>query len=834
MADDTDIQQVEPDGGSNGGAVLGSIQPIEIQEEMEQSFLDYAMSVIVSRALPDARDGLKPVHRRILWGMFDLGARPDRPTMKCARVTGEVMGKYHPHGDQAIYDALVRMGQDFSLRNPLVHPKGNFGYSPDDAPAAARYTECRLDPLALELLDGIDEDTVDFVDNYSGEFSEPEVLPARFPNLLVNGSQGIAVGMATNIPTHNLGEVVDATIHLIEDPDATPDDLMAHLPAPDFPTGGLILGRSGIHEAYRTGRGQVRMRARTDIEEGPRTSRIVFTELPYQASPNLIMSKIRDLVDAREIDGIADVNDESAQGFTRIVITLKRDAPALVILNNLFKRTPLQTTFSVNTVALVDGVPRTLNLRDLLVAYVDHQVEVVRRRSEYRLAKARDEAHITEGLLKALDQIDDIIALIRGSEDRATARVHLMADGFGFSEVQANHILDMQLARLTRLGRANLEERMAELQVTIAELEAILADEERLRGVIKEELAAVREKYATPRRSELVHDPGELDIEDLIDDEELVFAMSTSGYVKTMSTGEFRTQARGGKGVTGAKLKDEDAVAHLIHTTAHAYLLFFSTRGKVYRLKAHEVPMASRTARGTSIVNLLPLQPEERIQAVIDTRDYESNRFLFFATRSGRVKKTLFTAYDSSLKAGLIAVRLNEGDELVAVVATSGSDELFLVSRSGQTLRISEDDVRPMGRDAAGVRGMKFRVGDELVSCCVARDDALILHLTTEGYGKRTALDEFVTKGRAGLGVRGIRTTDDRGRVAGALVVSEDDDLFAVTTAGMIIRMPASDISIQGRDATGVRVMSPGDDQEVVAVSPVPHDEISDEVGEED
>jgi DNA gyrase subunit A len=714
----------------------------------------------------------------------------------------------------------------------VVHPKGNFGYSPDDAAAAARYTECRLDPIALHLLAGIDEDTVDFTENYSGEFIEPMVLPARFPNLLVNGSQGIAVGMATNIPTHNLGEVIDATIHLIDHPEATPDDLMEHLPGPDFPTGALILGRSGIREAYRTGRGQVRMRALADIEEGPRSSRIVVTELPYQASPNLIMSKIRDLVDAREIDGISDVNDESAEGRTRIVITLKRDAPALVILNNLFKRTPLQTTFSVNTVALVDGVPRTLNLRDLLVAYVDHQVEVVRRRSEFRLARARDEAHITEGLLKALERIDDIISLIRGSEDRTTARGGLMGDGFEFSEVQANHILDMQLVRLTRLGRSNLEERLVELRKTIAELEVILEDQDQLRAVIKDELTAVRDKHATPRRSLMVHDPGELDIEDLIDDEELVFAMSASGYVKTMSTSEFRTQGRGGKGVTGAKLKEEDVVAHLIYTTAHAYLLFFSTRGKVYRLKAHEIPMAGRTARGTPVVNLLPLQPDERIQAIIDTRDYESNRFLFFATRSGRIKKTRFTAYDSSLKAGLIAVRLNDGDELVAVVPTSGEDDIFLVSSSGQTLRISESDVRAMGRDAAGVRGMKFRGSDQLVSCCVGRPDTTIMHLTTEGYGKRTELDEFTRKGRAGMGVRGIRTTTERGSVAGALIVGETEELFAVTTAGMIIRMPASDISVQGRDATGVRVMSPGSGQQVAAVSPAPADNLDDEPGE--
>ena len=808
---------------------MGTIEPIEIQEEMEQSFLDYAMSVIVSRALPDARDGLKPVHRRILWGMYDLGARPDRPTMKCARVTGEVMGKYHPHGDLAIYDALVRMAQNFSLRHPVIHPKGNFGYSPDDSAAAARYTECRLDPIALALLNGIDEDTVDFIDNYSGEFSEPEVLPARFPNLLVNGSQGIAVGMATNIAPHNLGEVIDATMHLIDNPEATPDDLMHFMPAPDFPTGALILGRAGSRDAYRTGKGSIRMRARTEIEEGKRTNRIVVSELPYQASPNQIMVKIRDLVDSREIEGISDINDESAQGKTRIVITLKRDAPALVILNNLFKRTPLQTTFSVNSVALVDGVPRLLNLRELLVAYIEHQVEVVTRRSQYRLEKARAEAHITEGLIKALDQIDQIIAFIRSSEDRSHAREGLMGEDFGFTEIQANHILDMQLVRLTRLGRTNLEARLAELKITMDALEAILGDEVRLREVIKEEMQAVREAHATPRKSELMVDPGSLDVEDLIDDEEQVFTMSAGGYVKLMSADEFRTQGRGGRGVAGARLKDEDVVTHLLHTSAHAYLLFFSTRGKVYRLKAHQVPVASRTARGTAIINLLPLEAEERIQAVIDTRDYETHRFLFFATRSGRVKKTKFSAYDSSLKAGLIAIKLNDGDELVDVMATSGKDDLLLVSRSGQTLRMDESAVRSMGRTAAGVRGMKFREGDELLSCAVVKPEATVLHLTTQGFGKRTSLDEFSTKGRGGLGVRGIGVTEERGQVAGAVVVNEDDDIFAVTSGGVIIRMSVSDISLQGRSATGVRVMNPDDGQHVVALSRVPAEDMSED-----
>lgn len=806
----------------------GSIEPIEIQEEMEQSFLDYAMSVIVSRALPDSRDGLKPVHRRILWGMYDLGARPDRPTMKSARVTGEVMGKYHPHGDSAIYEALVRLAQNFSLRHPVIHPKGNFGYSPDDSAAAPRYTECRLDPIAMKLLDGIEEDTVDFIDNYSGEFSEPEVLPARFPNLLVNGIQGIAVGMATNIPTHNLVEVIDATIHLIDNPEATPDDLMEFIPGPDFPTGALILGRAGIKDAYRTGRGSIRMRARTDIEED-KSTRIVVTELPYQVSPNQVMTKIRDLVDSKELEGIADINDESAQGKTRIVIKLKRDAPALVILNNLYKRTPLQTTFSVNAVALVDGVPRQLNLKGMIDSYIDHQLEVVRRRSQHRLDKAHAEAHINEGLIKALDHIDEIISLIKASEDRATAREALMAKKYSFSETQANHILDMQLVRLTRLGRTTLENRLDELKKIIQELEEILGNDQRLREVIKEELKTIQKDHGTERKSEMIHDPGELDVEDLIDDEDQIFTMSDGGYVKLMSADEFRTQGRGGRGVAGARLKDEDVVTHLLHTSAHAYLLFFSTKGKVYRLKAHQVPTASRTARGTAIVNLLPLQPDESIQAVIDTRDYETQRYLFFATRSGRVKKTQFTAYDSSLKAGLIAIKLNDDDELVDVMATNGEDDLLLVARSGQTLRISEKDVRPMGRSAAGVKGMRFRENDELLSCAVVKPEANVLHLTTEGFGKRTPLSEFSTKGRGGLGVRGIQTTDDRGEVAGATVVNEGDHIFAITSGGVIIRMNVDDISIQGRSATGVRVMTPDEDQHVVALSRVPVSEFDDE-----
>ncbi len=816
----TDVTPPNDGEGDGPGTTFGGIEPIEVQEEMERSFLDYAMSVIVSRALPDARDGLKPVHRRILWGMDVLRAYPDRPTMKCARVTGEVMGKYHPHGDSSIYDALVRMGQPFSLRHPLIHPKGNFG-SLDDPPAAARYTECRLAPLALDMLAGIDEDTVDFADNYSGEFDEPVVLPARFPNLLVNGSQGIAVGMATNIPPHNLGEVIDAVDHLLANPEATPDDLMAFVKGPDFPTGALIMGRQGIMDAYRTGRGSIKLRGKAEIEEGARSDYIVITELPYQVSPNQFIVKVKDLVDSRELDGIAELNDESAKGKMRLVLRLKRDAPALVILNNLYKRTPLQTNFSVNTVALVDGIPRTLNLRDALVAYIDHQKEVVRRRSQYRLDKANERAHIVEGLLKALDMIDAIIAAIRASDDKPAAREALMAEPFEFSEEQAEHILDMTLSRLTRLGRAQLEEEMAQLRQTIAELEAILGDEVKLRAVISEEMGEVKEKFAEPRRSQITYDVGDLDIEDLIDDEDLVVTMSAKGYIKTVASDAFKVQGRGGRGVAGTKLKDEDWVNHIIHTTAHAYLLFFSNLGRVYRLKAHEIPMKERTARGTAIVNLLPLQPGERIEAIIDTRDYETNRFLFFATKKGQVKKTKFTEYDSSLRAGLIAINLKDGDELVRVIPTNGGDDIFMVSRAGMTIRFAEDEVRSMGRAAAGVRGMKMKADDEVVSCDVARDDVAILIVTDAGYGKRTQLDRFNAQGRGGQGVRGIKLTARKGFVVAAFMVGIDDDIFVINSSGTVIRMAVREISSQGRDATGVRVMNVTGDETVASVAPV-------------
>jgi DNA gyrase subunit A len=820
MADNT------PTGGDDNGVERGrlAIEPIEIQEEMERSFLDYAMSVITARALPDVRDGLKPVHRKILWGMFDLGARPDRLHMKCARISGDVGGRFHPHGEGAIYDALVRMAQDFSLRHPLVDPHGNFG-SPDFGPAAARYTECRLAQIAYDvMLADIDEDTVDMVDNYTGEFTEPVVLPARFPNLLVNGSQGIAVGMATNIPPHNLGETIDAVVHLIDNPEATPDDLMQFVKGPDFPTGGLIMGRAGIMDAYRTGKGSIRLRARTEIVEAStnrQRDRIIVTEMPYQTSISATASKIKDLVESRTIEGIADVNDESAGGNTRLVIELKKDAPALVILNNLYKHTPLQTNFAVNTVALVDGVPRTLNLLQCLQAYIDHQVDVVRRRSQFRLDKARNRAHLVEGLLKAINVIDEVIALIRGSEDRAAARVGLIAEPFEFSIDQAEHILDLRLGQLTRLARIDLETEMENLRQTIADLEAILADEARMFTVIKDELAAVKERFADERRSEITYDIGDIDIEDLIDDEELVVTMSQRGYVKTVPSDTFRSQGRGGRGVAGARLRDDDYVTHILTTTAHAYLLFFSTRGRVYRLKAHEIPRKDRTARGTAIVNLLPLQPDERIQAIIDTRDYETHRFLFFATRKGQVKKTKFNEYDSSLRSGLIAINLRDDDELVRVIPTNGGDDIFMVARSGMTIRFSEDDVRAMGRAAAGVRGMKLRPEDEVVSCDVARDDVALLLVTNAGYGKRTQLDRFNVQGRGGQGVRGIKLTAKKGIVVAAFMVGIDDEMLVISSSGTVIRMAARDVSSQGRDATGVRVMNLDAGQSVAAVAPV-------------
>ncbi len=810
-----------PTGPDDGEDTSLSVQPISLQDEMERSFLDYAMSVIMARALPDVRDGLKPVHRRIIWDMEEQGFRPDRPFVKSARVSGDTMAKYHPHGDGAIYDALVRMAQPFSVRHPLIDFHGNYG-SPDFGPAASRYTECRLHPLAMQLLADIDEETVDMVPTYDGSREEPTVLPARFPNLLVNGSQGIAVGMATNIPPHNLGEVIDATIHLIDNPEATSDDLMRFVQGPDFPTGGSILGRAGIIDAYRTGRGSIKMRATASIEETKRGGyHIVVTELPYQTSCSAIAGRIQELVDAGDLDGISDVNDGSSGGKTHLIISLKRDANANVVLNNLYKLTQLQTSFGVNMVALVDGVPRTLNLASALHGYISHQVEVITRRTVYRLRVAREREHKVEGRIKALNVIDEIIALIRASDDVAAAREGLMTAPFEFSEIQAQDILEMQLRQLTRLSRIDLERELGELQERIIELQSILDSPEKLRGVIKSEMLAIRAEFATPRKCAITLDSGEMSIEDLVDDSELVIVMTEAQYVKAVPAGSFKTQGRGGRGVSGAKLKADDLVRHVIFTTAHAFLLFFSNRGKVYRLRAMDIPERERTAKGMPIVNLLPLQVGETIQAIIDTRDFASERYLFFATKKGTVKKTSFNEYDSSRRDGLIAINLRDDDELVRVIETSGTDDIFMVSRSGITIRFSEDEVRPMGRSAGGVRGMKMKTGDEVVSVDVARDDTAILMITESGYGKRTQLDRFNRQGRGGQGVIGIKLTGRKGKVVAAFMVGLDDDIVAVSSGGVMIRMGVREISSQGRDATGVRVMSLDDGQTVASVAPI-------------
>ena len=806
---------------SDNPNLFDQIQPVPLQDEMERSFLDYSMSVIMSRALPDVRDGLKPVHRRIIWDMEQQGFRPDRPFVKCARVTGDTMARYHPHGDSAIYDALVRMAQPFSLRHPLIDFHGNYG-SPDFGPAAARYTESRLHSLAMQLLAGIDENTVDMLPNYDGTSEEPSVLPARFPNLLVNGSQGIAVGMATSIPPHNLGEVIDATMHLIDNPEATPDDLMKFVQGPDFPTGAFILGRAGIQDAYRTGRGSIKTRAKATIEEN-RNGRmeIQITELPYQTSCSSIAARIQELVDSGELEGIADVNDGSSGGKTSLVILLKRDANANVVLNNLYKMTSLQSSFPVNMVALVDGVPRTVNLADALNGYVRHQIEVVTRRTQFRLDKARDRAHILEGRIKALNVIDKIIKLIRESEDAASAKDALMKKPYEFSERQAIDILDMQLRQLTRLSRIDLEKELGDVQTRIKEYEAILASDAKLRSVIKEELSEVRKDFATERVCKIINDSGDMALEDLVDDKELVIVMTQAQYVKAVPASSFRAQARGGRGVKGATLKEDDIVRRVLFTTAHAYLLFFSNRGRVYKLRAADIPERERTAKGIPIVNLLPLQAGETVQAIIDTREFPGERFLFFVTKSGQVKKTAFDAYNSSRRDGLIALNLKDGDELVRVIETSGDDDIFIISRSGQVIRFNEQEVRPMGRTAAGVRGMKLRAGDEVVSADPGRDDDALLIVTDAGYAKRTQIAHFPRKGRGTQGVIGVKINEKKGKVVAAFMVGLDDEIVAVASNGVAMRTEVKQISSQGRAATGVRLMNLDNGAVVASVAPI-------------
>ncbi len=800
-----------------------NIQQIEIEREMEDSFLEYAMSVIVSRALPDVRDGLKPVHRRILFSMYDAGIRPGTPFRKCARVVGDVMGWFHPHSQDAIYDALVRLGQDFSTRYTLVEPQGNFG-SVDDGPAAMRYTETRMTALAMHLLDGINEETVDFVDNYSGERQQPTVMPSRFPNLLVNGSTGIAVGMATNIPPHNLSEVVDACLHALEDPEATAEDLIQYVKGPDFPTGAYIVGTSGIRDALLTGRGSVKMRAVADVQEIKKgRMAIVVTEIPYQVSIQRIMERTADLVNNKTISGISDIRDESNRHGIRIVVELKREANPQVILNQLFKATGLEENFAVNTVALVDGVPRVLNLAEMVHAYVRHQLEVVVRRTRYRLGRARERAHILEGLLVALDNIDEVVAIIRGSADVEEARGTLMSR-FELSEIQANHILDMPLRRLTALETEKLREEHAELMELIAELESILASEPRQRSVVAEELTAIRDKFGDGRRSRIIPDEGDMSLEDLIADEDLVVSVTAGGYIKAVLARAYKTQGRGGRGVRGAALREDDVVSHVLHTTAHAYLLVFTNRGKVYRIRAHQLPRKDRTAKGVLVQSVLPFEPDEVVEAVVDTRDYESFRYLVTFTRKGQVKKTRFSEYDSRNQV-LNAIRLTEGDEVVAVRATSGDQDLMMFSRMGQGIRFSEEDARPMARDTQGVRGLKLRPGDEVVSATVAAADQDLLLLTSGGYGKRTLAGEFNRQNRGGLGVKAMKLTRVRGNLVEAIAVRPGDDIVATSTDGILIRQGVDAISRQRRDSTGVKVMNLAGGAELSAVTLVQTEE---------
>jgi DNA gyrase subunit A len=805
-------------------ALTGRIEERELEKEMRSSYLDYAMSVIVGRALPDVRDGLKPVHRRVLYAMHDIGLQPTRAYRKCAFIVGEVMGKYHPHGDSAIYDTLVRMAQEFSLRYPLVDGQGNFGSIDDDPAAAMRYTEARLGRLATELLRDIDADTVDFGPNYDESTQEPLILPARFPNLLVNGAAGIAVGMATNIPPHNLREVAGAVSAYIDDPEIDLAGLMAHIKGPDFPGGG-IMSAEGIRDAYASGRGTVRVRARAHVEplKGGKDA-IVVTELPFmvkKGGDNGLITKIADLVRDKKLDGISDLRDESDRSGMRLVIELKRGGqPAKVVLNNLYKKTPMQTSFGINMVALVDGVPRTLSLLELVHHYVQHQREVVTRRTQHELRRAEARAHILEGLLVALDNLDAVIKLIRGSADPDTARDGLI-EKFELSREQAQAILDMRLQRLTALEADKVRAEHADLIERIGELRAILGDEAKVLGLVKEELAEIVGSYGDERRTEIAHFEGDVGIEDMIADQQMVISLTASGYVKRLPLATYRQQRRGGVGVMGMNLKEDDYIAHLHICSTHDYLLFFTNRGKVYRLKVYELPEGSRTAKGSALVNLLPLREGERVMAVIPTRDFKENRYLAFATANGLIKKTEFLAYNTPIRAdGIIAIKVRDGDELVQVRLTSGEDDILMVSHSGHASRFSEGLVRPMGRDTSGVKGMNVAGKDNRVLAMdIARDDTELFVVTENGYGKRTPVAEYPVKGRGTKGVLTAKLTEKKGGLAGALIVREHQDLLFISQNGMVQRTSVAGISRMGRPTQGVRVMNIKDDDRVSAVA---------------
>jgi len=800
---------------------LGKVVPININDEMKESYLDYAMSVIVGRALPDVRDGLKPVHRRILYAMYQLGMYPDKPHRKSAHIVGQVMAKFHPHGDSAIYDALVRLAQDFSCRYPLVDGHGNFGSVDGDSAAAMRYTEARMAKITMELLSDIEKNTVDFIPNYDGSDEEPTILPSKIPNLLVNGSSGIAVGMATNIPPHNLGEVIDGILHLIENPGAGPEELMGFIKGPDFPTSGKIMGRSGIRDAYINGRGSVKVRANTLIEKiGSGKSAIIVNELPYMVNKARLVEKIAELVKEKKIDGITDLRDESDRNGMRVVIELRRDVNPEIILNQLYKHTQMQETFGVIMLALVDGEPRVLNLREMLYYYLDHQKQVITRRTKFDLAKAEDRAHIVEGLLKALDHIDEVINTIRASRTVDIARKSLM-EKFSLSEKQAEAIVEMRLRSLTGLEREKLDKEHGELMDRIAYLRAVLENEWMVYDIIKNELVDIKKRFADPRRTELTDDEFNIDLEDLIQEEEMVITITRQGYIKRIALDTYKSQKRGGRGIAGMGTKEEDFVRHLFITSTHHYFLFFTNRGKVYRLKVHEIPEGGRTAKGTAIVNLIQIEQDERINAVIPVKEFVADSYLFMTTRRGIVKKSPLVQYNTSRRDGIIGISLDKGDELVEVMLTDGSQDVILGTRNGLAIHFSEEDVTPYSRTARGVRGIRLREKDEVVSMDTLRPETDVLVVTANGFGKRTRGDEYKQQTRGGKGIINIKTTKRNGEVVSLQVVKPDEEVMMISREGIIIRIKARDVSIMGRATQGVTLMRLDTGDKLVAVAKV-------------
>ncbi|GGF42080.1 DNA gyrase subunit A [Microbacterium sorbitolivorans] len=804
----------------------GRIDQIDLQEEMKRSYLDYAMSVIIGRALPDVRDGLKPVHRRVIYAMYDGGYRPDKSFSKCARVVGDVMGQYHPHGDSAIYDTLVRLVQPWAMRYPMALGQGNFGTPGNQGAAAPRYTETKMAPLALEMVRDIEEDTVDFEDNYDGRTKEPTVLPARIPNLLVNGSVGIAVGMATNIPPHNLREVADGALWALDNPEMPREEILAGLmqriPGPDFPTKALILGNKGIQEAYRTGRGSIPMRAVVNVEEIQGRTCLVVTELPYQVNPDNLAVKISELARDGRVQGIADIRDEtSGRTGQRLVVVLKRDAVAKVVLNNLYKHTDLQSNFSANMLAIVDGVPRTLPLDRFITLWIAHQLEVIVRRTQFRLRKAEERMHILRGYLKALDALDEVIALIRRSPTVDEAREGLK-DLLEIDDIQADAILSMQLRRLAALERQKIIDEANELEAKIADFKDIIASEPRQRDIVKTELTAIVDKYGDDRRTQIVHGfDGDVSMEDLIAQEEVVVTITREGYVKRTRSDLYRSQHRGGKGIKGAQLRADDVVEHFFVTTTHHWILFFTTAGRVYRVKAYELPEAGRDAKGLHVANLLALQPEEQIAEVIELKTYEDTEYLVLATRNGLVKKTRLSEYDSNRQGGIIAINLREGDELVDAMLVNGDDHLLLISRKGMSLQFpaSDDSLRPLGRSTSGVKGMSFREGDELLSASVARPGTFVFTVTDGGWAKRTAIEEYRQQGRGGLGIKVAKLHDDRGELAGGLIVEEDDEVLVVLAKGKVVRSAVAEVPAKGRDTMGVVFARPDKGDQILTIA---------------